>query len=63
MPLFSKQTVFCMNCGKEHQTDFFIYGGELCSEKCFKELELKKIRSLLGQPNVPSPGEVIGKPG
>ncbi len=64
MSLFSKQKVFCMACGKEHETTFFVYGGEVCSDKCSKEIQWRKTLSILGKEYFPlSPGEVTGKPG
>jgi DNA-directed RNA polymerase subunit N (RpoN/RPB10) len=49
MSLTSKVPVFCMNCGKAHNTDFKVYGGRVCSDVCHLQLEKKRILSMMGK--------------
>jgi hypothetical protein len=48
--MFSEQQVFCNICGKKFFTAFGSYGGKMCGETCFNELEKRKTRCILGLP-------------
>lgn len=53
--MFSKQKVFCNACGKEFETTFGFYGGNVCSSNCYDEIKWKKILSLLDKEYRPDP--------
>lgn len=52
MSLFSKQKIFCNNCGKELYVEYNrLIGREckVCSIECLREYELKRAKSILGE--------------
>lgn len=53
--LFSKQEVYCQGCGKKFETTFSMYGGKACGYPCFKEIEWKKVLSIMGKEYYPDP--------
>ena len=55
MSIFSKQWVFCRECGVQFETDFKVYKGEVCSTECFYQLRWKKDLSILNAPFKPMP--------
>lgn len=55
MSYFSKQKVFCQACGKEFETDFLTFKGMVCGLSCFKELEWRKVLSILRKEYYPDP--------
>lgn len=57
MSLYSKQKVFCQACGKEFETTFQSWDGRVCCKECFKELEWRKILSILGKQYYPNSNE------
>jgi len=51
--MFTKQKVFCNNCGKEFEANFQSYKGIVCSKECFEDLDWKKTLSILGKEYYP----------
>ena len=49
MSLFSEQLVYCQICGQLFETDFQSYKGNVCSKRCYKELEWRRILSIMGK--------------
>ena len=49
MSLYSKQKLFCRACGKEFETDFVSYHGEVCGRRCYQELDWKRFLSTIGK--------------
>ena len=62
MSLFSKQLVYCHNCGVEFKTNFNGDGGygngECCCRDCAEELKWKKTLSILGKEYHPRGGNI-----
>lgn len=55
MSLFSKQVVYCRNCGTRFKTNFNKYQGEVCSYECKDHLAWKKTLSVMGKEYQPIP--------
>lgn len=55
MSIYTKQKVFCQTCGKQFETTFQSFGGEVCGRNCFEELQWRKILSNLGKEYYPDP--------
>lgn len=48
--IYSKQTFYCVNCGKKLFTEIGWSWYPSCSHECHTELELKRTRSILNKP-------------
>lgn len=60
MGLFSKQTIYCNNCGcKVYEAIPRIIGKDckVCSMKCLDEFKAKQHLSMLGKPEPTPPAE------
>lgn len=55
MSLFSKQKVFCNACGKEFETAFTEFDGQVCSRACDEELNWRRTLSAMGSVYYPKP--------
>jgi hypothetical protein len=54
--IFGKQWVFCQQCGKPFKTAFNEFDGRVCSPGCFKALEAKRTKAIMGRDDEgPSP--------
>lgn len=53
--LYSKQKWFCQICGIEQFSALAsaLWGGRVCSRKCWHELEWRRVCSILGQEYTP----------
>lgn len=55
MSIFSKQKLFCVTCGKQHETAFLEYDGLVCSRVCNEEYLWRRTLSAMGSTYYPMP--------
>lgn len=54
---YSEQLVHCNHCGKSFMTDFNRFDGRVCSPICHKQVEWKRVLSMMGSDPKPLPAE------